>query len=232
MPRKAAARSAKKAAKKSKTSKKPPAAKKPAKPAKSAKSQKPDKKGVRPELEHVYAKDRAALRAWFVRHHKTKDSAFIVYYKKATKIPSVTYREALMEAICFGWIDTTVKSIDEERYGTTFVKRKPTANWSENTLRYAEELIKKRLMRAQGLAAYKLGKAKKPMESFPKDVPPPKDLLAALKKNKAAKAYFDKCPPSKRYICIVWVLRVKSPEKRAERITKLVKGLAKGQLPF
>ena len=127
-----------------------------------------------------------------------------------------------MEAICFGWIDTTVKRVDEERYGTHFVKRGKNARWSTNTLSYAEELIRQNKMTKQGLEAYELGKTKPILESIPKGADPSPDMLDALRKNKTAYEYFEKLSPSARHVYISWVEKAKRSETRQKRITIVV----------
>lgn len=181
------------------------------------------------EVQHVYAKDASEWRAWLRKHHKTEQRAFLVYYKKATGKPSVTYREALMEAICFGWIDTTVKRIDDERYGTNFVKRKPSANWSTNTLGYAEEMIRQKKMSKQGLEAYERGKLKKPLDPLPKDAKPPDYMVAALKTNPKAWQFFSEMAQSSKLIYISWVMSAKRPETRERRLKELVERCAQNK---
>lgn len=177
-------------------------------------------------VQQIYAKDASEWRAWLRKNHKTAERVFLVYYKKATGKPSVTYREALMEAICFGWIDTTVKRVDDERYGTNFVKRKPSANWSTNTLGYAEEMIRQKRMSKQGLEAYRRGKQKKPLDRLPKDAKPPAYMVKALKTNAKAWDFFDKMAQSSKLIYISWVISAKRPETRERRLKELVERCA------
>lgn len=177
-------------------------------------------------VQHVYAENAAEWRAWLRKNHKTARRVFLVYYKKATGKPSVTYREALMEAICFGWIDTTVERLDDERYGTNFMKRGKNVNWSSNTLAYAEQLIRQRKMSKQGLEAYQRGKLKAPIDPTPKGTPPPPELNAALDADPAARAFFDQAAPSARLVYIAWVNKAKRAETRERRIAEVVRRCA------
>ncbi len=175
----------------------------------------------KPEIRHIYAKNAGEWRDWLRKNHKREARVFLVYYKKATGIPSVTYREALMEAICFGWIDTTVKRVDDGRYGTNFVKRGKNARWSPNTLSYAREMIRQKKMAKQGLEAFERAKNKPPLAPIPKDTPPAADLLKALRQNPEARAFFDKLPPSARLIYVAWVEKAARPETRQKRIAEV-----------
>lgn len=89
------------------------------------------------------AKNREDWRNWLKKNHLEETKVILIKYKKHTGKSSITNREAMEEAICFGWIDTTVKRIDDEKYSQTFVKRNKNSKWSINTLSYGKELLKK-----------------------------------------------------------------------------------------
>uniref|UniRef100_A0A1X7VV96 Uncharacterized protein n=1 Tax=Amphimedon queenslandica TaxID=400682 RepID=A0A1X7VV96_AMPQE len=91
---------------------------------------------------------------WFEANHETKDRVEFKIYKKHTGYPVPSHNEQVRTAICYGWIDTTVKRIDEDSFMRVFVKRKDTASWSVNTLRYAAELTKQGKMKPLGTRHY------------------------------------------------------------------------------
>ena len=97
-------------------------------------------------MKTFYAKNTKEWREWLRKNHKKESSIYLIKYRKHTNKPSLTSKEAMVEAICFGWIDTTMKGLDEDRYMQRFCKRTKNSRWSKNTLRYAKELIKKRNM--------------------------------------------------------------------------------------
>lgn len=107
---------------------------------------------------YVYAKSIKEWREWLKKKYESDERVYLVKYKKHTGKPSLTSKEALIEAIRFGWVDTTINSIDEDKYAQCFMKRKKTSNWSKNTLGYARELIKQGVMTSSGLEAYNRGK--------------------------------------------------------------------------
>lgn len=84
---------------------------------------------------------RAAWRAWLKRHHASKSVIWLITYKKGTGKPRVEYADAVEEALCFGWIDSTTKTIDAERYAQRFTPRKKGSNWSESNLERIKRLV-------------------------------------------------------------------------------------------
>src|SRR3989338_5720954 len=111
-----------------------------------------------PKIEKIICpKDRKEWREWLKKNHNTEKSIFLVHYKRHTGKHFLSHRETLEEAICFGWIDTTVKRLDEDRFGRFFVRRGKNSRWSSATQSYAQKLIKQRKMTAAGLKAYQAG---------------------------------------------------------------------------
>ena len=102
----------------------------------------------------VEIKELKDLVDWFEANHETEDRAVFKIYKKHTGYPVPSHNEQIRAAICYGWIDTTVKRIDDDSFMRVFVKRKANAGWSENTLRYASELKAQGKMKQLGLKHY------------------------------------------------------------------------------
>ena len=169
------------------------------------------------------AETRASWRSWLIKHHQKEKKVYLVKYKKHTGKPSLTNREAMEEAICFGWIDTIVKRLDDHTYQQCFVKRNEKSRWSNNTQRYAREMIAQGKMTPPGMHAYQEG-LKKPVIDFdlPKNPPIPADLRLALGEHSSAEKNFLAFPPSVRTMFVRWILRAIRPETRKNRIKVVV----------
>nr|MBA4405097.1 hypothetical protein [Nanoarchaeum sp.] len=174
------------------------------------------------------AKSREDWRNWLKKNHLEETKVILIKYKKHTGKSSITNKEAMEEAICFGWIDTTVKRIDDEKYSQTFVKRNKNSKWSINTLSYGKELLKKGLMSEYGIKMYKEGLLKKPHDvDLPINPEVPKELKEKLNKNKIVQEKFEKMAPSSRRMYLRSILRAKRSETREKRILELIKILSK-----
>jgi len=101
--------------------------------------------------------DKKEFRSWLLKNHIKEKKVELIINKKHTKKASPSHKELLEEALCFGWIDTTIKRLDEDKFIRTFVKRNKNSKWSENTLSYAKKLIKEKRMTSSGLIFYKEG---------------------------------------------------------------------------
>lgn len=97
-----------------------------------------------------YAKGRASWRKWLEKNHKKKKEIWLVYYKKHTGKPRVSYRDMVKECLCFGWIDGTVKSIDDEKYAQRITPRRKNSKWSETNTKIYKELKKRGLVSEHG----------------------------------------------------------------------------------
>lgn len=174
---------------------------------------------------------RNEFRNWLEKNHVTENKVSVVLYKKHTGELSPSHKELMEEAICFGWIDTTIKRLDDERYVRNFCKRNRNSKWSDNTLSYAKELIKLKKMTPVGSKYYKEG-LKKPTHDFgiPKNPDIPIELKQALK-NKA-KDNFEKYTPSTKKMLYRWILRGKREETRNKRIKLIIERAKKGKSVF
>lgn len=163
------------------------------------------------------------FRNWLSENHDKEKIVELVIHKKHTGKPSPSHKELMFEGICYGWIDTVVRRIDEDKYIRTFQRRNEKSKWSVNTLGYAEKLIEENRMTPHGLKFYKEGKRKKPFDhGIPKDPKPPRYLLDELEINKV-RDKFDGLSYSKRKIHIKWLLMAKLEKTRKERIKKIIK---------
>lgn len=163
---------------------------------------------------------------WLRKNHVNKKKVGMICYKKHTGKPSISHKEAMFEAICFGWIDTTLKRLDEDRYIRYFVKRGDKANWSENTLKYGKELFEAGRMSELGIKRYKEGLKKKPHDyGIPKNPDMPKELEEELEKDKIAEELFVKLSKSLKEGVYRQIIRGKAEETRRNRSRKFLKEL-------
>jgi uncharacterized protein YdeI (YjbR/CyaY-like superfamily) len=167
----------------------------------------------------------AEFRAWLEEHHADEREIFVGFYKKATGRPSLTWTEAVREALCFGWIDGVRRSIDSDSYSNRFTPRRPRSNWSAINLKHVEELIREGRMHPAGLAAYEArAPARTGVYSYEQRheaalEPAQEEQFRA---DEQAWQFFQAQPPSYRTTAIYWVVSARKPETRARRLATLI----------
>jgi uncharacterized protein YdeI (YjbR/CyaY-like superfamily) len=182
-------------------------------------------------------KTRRAWRAWLARNHDRSQGLWLAYYKKNSGKTSVTYGEALEEALAFGWIDSTVHRLDEERYAQKYTPRKERSVWSAANKARVEKLIAEGRMASPGLAKVLAAKRDGSWDSLTeidrigRGAAPPPDLLAALDQEPGARAAFARRPPSEKKLWAYWVLSAKRPQTRTRRIAETVRRVLAGRRP-
>jgi len=167
---------------------------------------------------------------WLEEHHETEDEVYVGYWKKASGRPSLTWSEAVDQALCFGWIDGRVNRIDDERHMQRFTPRKPGSNWSKINVEKVAKLQKEGLMRPAGLTAFeRRSDDKTGVYSFEReDASLPPDYEERLRANPAAAEYFDGRPPWYRRAARHWVISAKREETRLRRLAQLIEDSAIG----
>ena len=175
-----------------------------------------------------YPKNREEWRKWLQKNHKTEKAVAMIRYKNHTGKPSLSHMEAMHEAICFGWIDTTIKRIDDEKYVINFRRRnEKTSKWSDNTLKYAKQMIKEGKMSPEGLKLYKIGLARPTHHhGIPDNPRMPFDLMKELQKQNALDM-FKKSSPSSRRMHLRWLYRAKGQDTRMKRIKEIIEIVSK-----
>jgi uncharacterized protein YdeI (YjbR/CyaY-like superfamily) len=186
------------------------------------------------QLETVYARDRQAWRQWLAENHREAIGIWLIYYKVKSGQPSVKYSEAVKEALCFGWIDSKVKSLDGDRYMQVFTPRKPKSVWSKLNKQYLEELIERGLMTDAGLATIAVAKQNGSWTSLDQieALIMPADLQQALATNQNANQYFAAFSNTTKKIVLVWIASAKRPETRLKRIEQTVNSAAQNKNPL
>lgn len=170
------------------------------------------------------ARNRAAWRAWLRRHHRTASGVWLVYHKKHSAAPSVTYEEAVQEALCYGWIDSLVRALDEDRYRQLFTPRKPRSTWSQANKRRVARLLAEGRMQPAGLATIAAAQANGSWRSLDavESLTIPSDVRRALAAEGEALRHFRGYAASLRKAMLYWLASAKRPETRARRLAKLV----------
>ncbi|MEK6256062.1 MAG: YdeI/OmpD-associated family protein, partial [Chloroflexota bacterium] len=181
----------------------------------------------------LVAKNRSEWRAWLSSNHDQVSEIWLVYYKKASGKTSIAYNESVEEALCYGWVDSIIKTIDEEKYARKFTPRKPDSQWSESNIKRVEAMIAAGLMTEHGMA---LVEAAKSSGSWDNPVTPPKfgdelpqEFLAALDENKKAKNFFESLSKTYQKQYIGWIVSAKRAETRQKRIRESITLLEQGQ---
>jgi uncharacterized protein YdeI (YjbR/CyaY-like superfamily) len=178
----------------------------------------------RTEPRRFRAESRAEWRAWLERHHATEREVWLVYAKKRSGKPTVRYAEAVEEAICFGWIDTTVHPVDESFYQQKFTPRTNSKNWSKINLDRFDRMVKEGRMTDAG-------RAKRPADVAPPAArlhvrdPVPPFILRALAAHPAARNFFQELAPTYRRDYVRWIVEAKKPETRQRRLEEAIRRL-------
>lgn len=170
----------------------------------------------------VRAKDRAAWRRWLQRHHASSPSVWLVIHKKGHPKGQLFYEDAVQEALCFGWIDSTANTLDEHNYKLWMAPRKPRSGWSAVNKRRIERLLADGQIAPAGLAAIDMAKRDGSWAALDSShsLTVPRDLARAFKGYPDAARHFDAFPPSARRVILQWIDVAKRPETRAKRINE------------
>lgn len=186
------------------------------------------------QLETFQAKNRQQWRKWLEENYQDSVGIWLIYYKVKSGKPSVKYSEAVKEALCFGWIDSKVKSLDSERYMQVFTPRRPKSVWSKLNKQYIQELIKEGLMNEAGLQKIELAKQDgswTKLDSI-EELIVPTDLQQALAANSTAKKYFESLSKSSKKNLLFWIETAKRSDTRLKRIEKTINSAAENKNPL
>lgn len=167
--------------------------------------------------ERVEIKSRAEWRRWLAKHHTQTDAIWLVRWKK-DRGPYVSYDDIVDEALCFGWIDSLPRVLDDDRTMLLLAPRKPKSAWSAVNKKRVARLLAEGRMAAPGLAAIETAKANGAWQKLDGVETPPSDLVAAFKRYPGAAKHFAAFPPSVRRGILEWIVQAKRPETRAKRI--------------
>jgi uncharacterized protein YdeI (YjbR/CyaY-like superfamily) len=181
------------------------------------------------ELRRVRPKSRKAWRDWLAKNHASSTGAWLVYAKKHTGLPSLTYNDAVEEALCFGWIDSKINPIDDDFYMQVFTPRKRESAWSALNKARVDRLLAARLMSPAGLAMVKAAKDSGTWNTW-KDVEEltiPPDLEKAIKANPDASRNWVSYSASRRRGVLYRLAGAKRPETRARCLQDIIENMAR-----
>jgi uncharacterized protein YdeI (YjbR/CyaY-like superfamily) len=177
---------------------------------------------ARPPKNATHPKTRAAWRLWLEEHHTRTEGVWLVSYKRATGKPRLEYEEAAEEAICFGWIDSKINKLDEERSMLWFSPRKVRTGWSKPNKERVKRMLAAGLMHPSGLAKVRQAKADGSWSSLDgvEALLLPPELKVAFAAYPNASANFAGFPRSVKRGILEWITVAKRPETRAARINE------------
>jgi len=176
------------------------------------------------QKEYHYFKNAEEWREWLNENHDKSTGVFLIFYKVSSEIESMRWEEAVQVAICYGWIDSTVKKIDNDRRKQVFSPRKDKSVWSKLNKTYSEKLIKENLIHESGLAKIEIAKNNGSWNSLDEveELIVPKDLELAFKQNKIALDNYLNFSPSYRKSYLYWLNQAKREATRNNRITQII----------
>jgi uncharacterized protein YdeI (YjbR/CyaY-like superfamily) len=175
------------------------------------------------ELPTLQVRSRRQWRAWLSKHHASSPGIWLVRHKQHTGVTSMPYEDLAREALCFGWVDSLIKRLDDDRYVIKVTPRKPASKWSDiNRQRWAD-LEAAGLLTPAGLAAAPTNNTYASRPVIP-DLPV--YIAAALKANSAAWEFFRELAPTYRRDFVVWIHTAKRADTRAKRIRESIALLA------
>ena len=167
---------------------------------------------------------------WLEMNHDKSEGIWIIFYKEHTGKKTLKYNSAVEIALCFGWIDSIIKRLDDEKYIQKFTPRKSKSKWSDSNIQRVQKLIVEGKMREYGLRVFpKELLNKKPKNSIIKDNSIPDFIIKSLENSHTAYNYFQTLPPSHKRNYIGWVCDAKREETRIKRLNEMISLLEQGK---
>jgi len=184
-------------------------------------------------MKQVHISTRGQWRAWLAENHdREANGVWLVFRRKKTGRPSLEYEESVEEALCFGWIDSIIKKIDDHTYCRKFTPREDDSVWSNTNKKRVEKIIREGRMTEFGLVKVEAAKRSGHWEagSRPRlSLAVPRELSEALEQNRKAKEFFEKLAPTYQRHFIGWIVTAKRPETRAKRLRESLALLGRGE---
>jgi uncharacterized protein YdeI (YjbR/CyaY-like superfamily) len=173
------------------------------------------------------------LGRWLKVNHATESELWVKMFKKGTGVPSVTWDDVVIESLCWGWIDSTKKSLDDQSYIQRITPRKARSNWSKRNREHAERLIREGRMQEPGLAHVHSARAdgRWANASAASEMKIPADFLAALDSRPKARQFFETLNKSNRYVIACGLTTAKKTETRQQRFDQFIDMLVHGKKP-
>ena len=179
-----------------------------------------------PDLITLDIRTRRAWRAWLTRHHTSSPGVWLVFHKGHTGVNSIPHEDSVREALCFGWIDSLIKRLDDDRYALKFTPRKPASKWSAINRKRWAELEAAGALAPAGRAAPPTANTYAPKPTIPEL---PGYIAKLLKARPKAWAFFRSLAPTYRRHFVVWIHMAKRPETRERRLREAIELLEAGK---
>jgi uncharacterized protein YdeI (YjbR/CyaY-like superfamily) len=175
-------------------------------------------------IKTFHAKSRKDWRDWLMENHNIEKSVWLIIYKKKSEVPSIYYPEAVDEALCFGWIDSTAKKRDEKSYYQYFTRRNPKSNWSKVNKEKVAQLTALGLIQPAGFEMIELAKQSGTWTALDdvENLTLPADLKALFSKNEKAFEHWEQFSRSSKRGILEWIQNAKKIETRQKRIEETV----------
>jgi uncharacterized protein YdeI (YjbR/CyaY-like superfamily) len=185
------------------------------------------------DMKLVQVENQAEWRAWLSANFNQVKEAWLVYYRAESGKQGVDYEFSVEEALCFGWVDSIIKKIDETSYARKFTPRKPDSKWSPANIVRVEKCIREGRMTEHGMAlvesAKRSGAWDNPTSKPVFDLSMPPEFAAALAENPPARQNYENLSRSHREQYLLWIVTAKRPETRAKRIAESIQLLSGGK---
>lgn len=183
-------------------------------------------------MHELHVTNRDDWRAWLEKNCDIEKEVWLIFYKKHSGKPSISYDDAVEEALCFGWIDSIVKRIDDEKYARKLTPRKPSSRWSESNKKRVNRMIKERRMTEAGLAMIKLAQDTGQWSKSPpvnKRFSVPRYIRDALELNDKASHNFDNLASTYKRQYVGWIDSAKKEETRRRRLAEAIRLLERNE---
>jgi len=170
-------------------------------------------------------------RDWLDEHHASESEVWLVFYKRHPGVASIDYKDALDEALCFGWVDSLVKRLDDRRYALKFTPRRAASRWSDPYRKRYAELKAGGRLRPAGIKRPPTDRGyapRPPRLPMPSRLPP--YIQSALRDHSAARRYFEALPLSQRRRYLAWIESAKRRETKLRRLKEAIRLLASGKV--
>ncbi len=176
------------------------------------------------DKEHLYFKNAHEWREWLHENHHSSLGVYLIFYKVDSPFESMRWEEAVQVALCYGWIDSTVKKIDDHRRRQKFTPRKEKSVWSKVNKNYIQKLLAESQMHESGLSIIEIAKQNGSWEALDlvEALEVPKDLELAFHTNKLALDNFNAFSKTYKKSYLYWLNQAKRPETRQSRIAEII----------
>jgi uncharacterized protein YdeI (YjbR/CyaY-like superfamily) len=182
-----------------------------------------------PIAKTLYVSTRRAWRAWLRRHHASAGEAWLIYYKKESGRPRIPYDDAVEEALCFGWIDSIVKRIDDRRFAQRFSPRREGSAWSPSNISRMRRLIRERRVTKAGVRVFDPSRQAAPPPKRPERIATPAVFSQALRSDSRARVGFEALSPLQQRRYLHWIATAKREETRQRRTAEAMALLRAGR---